>query len=98
MLEKKNTKHGGWSRGLGNEERSVWYKVKRIPGKLLLQLHSQIAEDAEQATPPLCASVSHLENGLGREGRIMLEDLQAPYSSHIARFYEHEQEGGKGGP
>lgn len=77
-------KHGGRSRGSGNEERSVWYKVEGVPGKLLLQLHSQVAGHPEQATSPLCASVSHLENGLRREGRITLEDLKAPYSSHIA--------------
>lgn len=42
---------------------------------------------------------SFRERSKGREGRIMLEDLKAPYSSHIALFQKHEEEGGgRGAP
>ena len=44
----------------------------------------QAGGDIGRATSPLFAPFSPLENGLGREGRILLGDLNAPHSSQVA--------------
>ena len=75
-------------------------KSERGLGKLLLQLYSQVGGDTGWNTSLLhTLGSSFRERSKGREGRIMLGDLKAPYSSHIALFQEHEkEEGGKGAP
>lgn len=74
-------------------------KVKGL-GKLLLQLYSQVGGDTGRNTSFSTPWAPRVENGpRGEKEVIMLGDLKAPFSSHIALFQEHEREGGgKGAP
>ena len=67
------------------------------PGQAAASALWQAGGDTGRNTSILCTSFR--ERSKGREGRIMLEDLKAPYSSHIALFQKHEEEGGgRGAP
>ena len=70
------------------------------PGQAAASALWQAGGDTGRNTSLLCTlGSSFRERSKGREGRIMLEDLKAPYSSHIALFQKHEEEGGgRGAP